>query len=501
METKRDTMTGCHDHGTHCAEVPELKRLRYFYGQLLGVHDFQTEQDYFREKLKLHNRCLHGYGTVCGLEVVPEPRDQTCVPKSDADLREIEARLHRLEEPIARAQKNVASFDEDMKNAQSEEAKKAITERLAAQRRELDKLTAEREGIELRRDAMQKNPAAGTCPEERPTRVTIECGLALDCEGNEIVVRHPLHVDLWHYLDDDDRRRARDGQSTLYLSICYCEQPVDPVRPVLSDACGAALECTFGKLRDAVKIRVTIDPPAADPRCETCCEPCADACQVLARIDGFTRGGRLEAGDIDNSVRRLVGIYPSTTITGINWTHGAEYDDAAAAEILGSYDESKGLTVTFSRPVLTSTLTPGVVDIWVLQGGEGRSGDIYNVPGVFEGIDPKARTTTEFRYRATADEDLDPGDRVLITVRCAFILDECCRPVDGMHAGGRVPFIEREEFARFKREAPRDDCRERKPHYGPWTSGPGAPGASFESWFYVARNDSAKTPRGRRYPT
>jgi hypothetical protein len=197
-------------------------------------------------------------------------------------------------------------------------------------------------------------------------------------------------------------------------------------------------------------------------------------------------------------VRRLVGVYSSTTITGINWTHGAHYSDEDAAALLGNYDESKGLTVRFSRPVLTSTLVPGVVDIWVVQGGEGRSGDIYNVPGVFEGIDANARTTTEFRYRATPDEDLDPDDRVLITVRCAFILDECCRPVDGMHIGGRVPFLERAEFERFKRDARRDDCRERKPHYGPWTSGPGAPGASFESWFYIEKNESSKAPRGRR---
>src|SRR5687767_4724570 len=52
-----------------CASLPDFKRLNYFYGQLLGVADFQTEQNFFREKLKLHNRCLHGYGVICGLKV------------------------------------------------------------------------------------------------------------------------------------------------------------------------------------------------------------------------------------------------------------------------------------------------------------------------------------------------------------------------------------------------------------------------------------------------
>src|SRR5688572_22836164 len=93
MDIKAANATTGHDHGGECAEVPELKRLRYFYGQMLGVHDFQSEQNYFREKLKLHNRCLHGYGVVCGLMVVPEPRGDDCVPESDAAHDKAQAAL------------------------------------------------------------------------------------------------------------------------------------------------------------------------------------------------------------------------------------------------------------------------------------------------------------------------------------------------------------------------------------------------------------------------
>ena len=45
-----------------------LVRPRYFFGQLLTVDDFQVEQDYHRNKSQLHNRSLHGYGVVTGLE-------------------------------------------------------------------------------------------------------------------------------------------------------------------------------------------------------------------------------------------------------------------------------------------------------------------------------------------------------------------------------------------------------------------------------------------------
>ena len=46
-----------------------MKRVHYYTGMLLSAEDLQAEQDYQREKCRLHNRCLHGYGVACGLAV------------------------------------------------------------------------------------------------------------------------------------------------------------------------------------------------------------------------------------------------------------------------------------------------------------------------------------------------------------------------------------------------------------------------------------------------
>jgi len=54
------------------AESESLKRLRYFTGQVLTAESFELEQEYFREKLKRHNRALHGFGIVSGLKVIVE---------------------------------------------------------------------------------------------------------------------------------------------------------------------------------------------------------------------------------------------------------------------------------------------------------------------------------------------------------------------------------------------------------------------------------------------
>lgn len=49
-------------------------RLRWFTGRFMTARDLTDEQDYHLERHRLHNRLLHGWGTVCGLEVHPHDR-------------------------------------------------------------------------------------------------------------------------------------------------------------------------------------------------------------------------------------------------------------------------------------------------------------------------------------------------------------------------------------------------------------------------------------------
>lgn len=46
-----------------------FERPRFFTGRLLAADDLQREQDYFRDKARLRNRFLHGWGIVTGLGV------------------------------------------------------------------------------------------------------------------------------------------------------------------------------------------------------------------------------------------------------------------------------------------------------------------------------------------------------------------------------------------------------------------------------------------------
>jgi len=90
---------------------PTLKRNKYFFGKLMSEQDFQDEQDYFRQKHRLHNRFLHGYGVVAGLDVSisDDPPGKVRVEPGYA--------IDRMGNDILLAQPQVADFPERGKKA------------------------------------------------------------------------------------------------------------------------------------------------------------------------------------------------------------------------------------------------------------------------------------------------------------------------------------------------------------------------------------------------
>ena len=61
-------------------EIPLRKRNNYAYGMVLGVEDFRQQFSYFMDRMRFHNRELHGYGTVSGLEVsIPDDEAESII--------------------------------------------------------------------------------------------------------------------------------------------------------------------------------------------------------------------------------------------------------------------------------------------------------------------------------------------------------------------------------------------------------------------------------------
>ena len=506
-----NAMATSHDFAdsASCLDIREFRRLKYFFGQMLEARDFQAEQDFFRDKHKLHNRCLHGYGVICGLLVEPVPFPKECTSKEEQEeealWRELEALMAQKASAPANAPASPAGAAAPAREAApasgatgaaappaagAASAAASSSQPGAASNAGADR-DARIEALRRRlRDFYKEH-----CREEPRTCVEIDYGIALDCQGNELVVRRPLSIDLLQWLSPADFQRVKQGADRLYVSLCYCERPIDPVRPVMSDMCGATPDCVYGKLQDSVRVEVTVDPPPRDTRCETCCGPCVEKCVLLAEIVDFCPGHPLREHQIHNHVRRPIGLYLPTKITGISWRQGRRYTQEQAKDLMGTHDRDEyrgnGLEIRFSRPVLASTIRPGVMDTWVIEGGRGRRGGIYNKEGRF--VDkPHHGTVDRIFYQDTSDETLEPGDRVLVILRTDFILDECCRPVDGENVGGRVPTIWEyaEQHGPWDEEPPHEgDCRVPPGGFLPWKSGNGSPGGTFVSWFYVREHE------------
>lgn len=403
-----------------CLPLPTFERVKYFYGQMLGVREFRAEQDYFHDKHRLHNRYLHGYGVVCGLGVVPCARPpDPCTP--------------------------------------------------APAPGETALVTQER-----------------TQPIELPDTLCLEvqCGIALDCQGNEIVVPSPTQVDLFKALGDDPHERFRKG-AIAYVTLCFAERGVEPVRPVTADSCGGLVpDCVPSRLREAFCIKISWEAPAHDDACSACERDCCDPCLLLAEVAWSPDDGLV----IDNGARRQFGLFTTTRITHVNWVHGASYKPEDVDAML-----QHGLEIHFSGEVHTHTLQRGVLEIIVYQGGDGRRADIIALPIEVVPSHRAGEMSTSVIAKVTGGrwaDRIDPGDRVHVMLRADFVLDRCCRAVDGNNIGGRVPMTPFGKHPDPIERPHRHPCRPPEPdRYAHPTSGDGTPGGTFESWFFVGQND------------
>ncbi len=396
-------MTPTQEHGCEFHDVPQFDRLNYFYGQMLGARDFQTEQDFFRDKMMLLNRCLHGYGIACGLTVSPGPKQPDC-----------------------------------------------------------------------------KDPV--------PPIVLINPGIALDPCGHELIVREPKCVDLWKELSEADKKKVAEakGKYPVYVTLAYKEVAIEKQQVDLTDQCLASNTFTYAKKRDSICVEVITDPPPT--LCEESCDPCCHPPKVtrlwLAQIDGLTDHGPISHSQIHNEIRRPLSLFRPTTITGINWVHGARYSEDDAEKRL-----KEGLRIRFSQKVLSTTLRDGILDIWATDDWSGPgSGELRSLAHKL--VVPVDQFETEELQVKVECRGLKGDERVLIILRTDFVLDVCGRPVDGNHVGGFVPLLgDAPPLVKKQSIIPESILPDHVPKFGPWQSGNGTPGGTFTSWFFVECQD------------
>jgi hypothetical protein len=299
--------------------------------------------------------------------------------------------------------------------------------------------------------------------------VAVQCGLAIDCCGREIVVPHAVAQRIpWD--------TVHDKEHVLVLCLEYREVHTEKV-PVLysNEACSSA-SYEDGRVRESYALHwhavkesdlekygwhlPTGCPPGSDQKpcgdsASTCClEPACppDGCVALAVVRGDKANPR-----IDTTQRRFIGQAPEhlTHICWISWPHGGVMSESQFTQ----------LSVRFDRELAEQQdqKEPGPAGInertFVVQAGEqGEDLDFA--------LYSRAPYLQADRRTAVFDVALIPkkyvNHTIQVTLRCDFILDCSGNPVDGNHLRGRLP------------------------------TGDGVMGGTFESWFRVVSDDDYK---------
>jgi hypothetical protein len=306
--------------------------------------------------------------------------------------------------------------------------------------------------------------------------LTVTGGIAIDCCGRLVVLREAYHCRLHRLLGAVEREALRDGK-VLYLSIEHVERPVRPTRG-LAEVCDPMTGTQYGRIRDEARVVVSLERPK-HRNCDTCLDPCPDPRVLLASVR-LADPARPATAVARAELRRLLARHELATITDVGWVHGGRYERRQADRLL-----SNGFGLRFSRPISVASLQEGVVDLVIYEGGAGRRDALY-----FKAVDlewaPDTTFVTEVFVKVSQPESYQAGDRIHLSVRCDFLLDECCRAVSGAHLGGGVPFDE--ALARGKVNHPAAGklvCSDPPDRSGPWRSGNGVEGGFFESWIMI----------------
>ena len=275
------TVKPCSETVRGPCEGGKPERPRYFPRQLITPEEMNLEAAYFRDRMRRHNRLLHGWGVVCGAEVcpVPSPGRNGYGPSDDIDdVTMAPARGSGPSAPHGR--------------------------------------TPERP-----RDDCE--PCAGW----EPWKMMVAPGYILGPYGDEITIDSRVVVDLRRYctpgVSGDCWSQAPDPwcsdvkvtgvESPVFVAVRYREMMTRPVR-VPPPGCGCDdLDCDYSRWCDGYEICTLREcpdshktPPIDQPEHRPDCPSCPDEPWVVLAEVGFDRQtGCVE--HIDNChCRRLV---------------------------------------------------------------------------------------------------------------------------------------------------------------------------------------------------
>ena len=447
------------DRCPQCSSIA-MERNRFFTGKYMSARDFRDEQAYFVSRHRLHNRLMHGWGVVCGLDVRP----------------------HRPECPGQVVVSCGIAIDCCGRELVLEESR--VVSIWVPPDQPLDEPKT-----------VSKQPREASVPDRPPTLTYL---LILRYEEVEIECVPALFA--------EDCSPKRQEANRVRESVCIDVVPWDAEHQADPEFAGCwgteehrTEPCSRGCGDEGVS-------------CESCLEP-ACACPAgvplaLITLSLVDERWTVTSGGIDVHGRKSLASPTDqlTHIVDLNWPHGG----VVSLATLAAADQMNGeLRIYFDRRLeqvdVTTDSAPtddddddsdddsgqasGNVDhsndysatginrsIFTVAAFD-PSGDQFEVTPLFNDEHPPYWDSEHCAAVFTVNEDwlegrdTIAGDIVQVTLKCDFVLDCNGRAVDGDHLRGRLP------------------------------TGDGIEGGTFESWFRVVddRVDSGRRGPRRRH--
>ena len=379
------------EHCGICAFV--FERNDYYSGKLMTVRDYCAEQNYFNEKRWLINRMINGWGVVCGLDVQRIPLDENDLSKGydnkkvritpglaiDCCGREILVCEEQDVDLVPEAPECQPDNTSEEKLVICLEYDECGTEQLniplpgCNQKNGTSEYNRIRDSfsIHVRYESdvdIQQKPYGTICPIENKE---VALGSWDDIQtiiSFKIFVMENFHEDWVKNADiftvNENKISLSDGEKSISLKLNEEE-----TRVTLTTSPDESDEFLVRKEEDKRIIyqNETVHGYLCKKLKERCAKCPGCTCLVLAAI---TRVEDIILDFDPCSKRRLVYSNPLLydlincyhgdipRITDISWKniHGTEIEWDTLKEIVGKSDDSKGLTVTFSKPMNIETI-------------------------------------------------------------------------------------------------------------------------------------------------
>jgi hypothetical protein len=401
--------------GSACfpCDIPAFCRSHYYRGKLLTERDFADEQQYHRDRMRLHTLALHGWGVVCGLKVRPHPH---C-----PDRRLV------VEEGLA-----------------------------------IDRCGREIRVLKPAFIELPQSPAPAPKPPAEPAHEHLEQSGADHAAPPEACEPEPQPKELYLCITYTE---CETEFSPAPFDDCGCvtDSRLQPNR-VCEGFRLELFECKPSFWNKAIERSCE----ANDCReiygegCERCHEP-GECCVPLAVIIDFVpgrnvlqeqiriRGHRRQLAStetLDNVLRCILDKLPIVNLTQIidtNWEHGQSYlcRDFMSEFVGAPEDHQRGFRISFSQKVHPHKVDPRTFQAHVVFRNEDPTQPRHLEVVPIQEIQKEGEATDWCRLvinRHYAHQRLDGRDfELYLTLKCDFITDLRGSAVDGNFINGELP--------------------------------------------------------------